>query len=1268
MLEIEGKDISELSDSDLRSLVGLLCEADLHASGLPIAGVTWGGHQNAKDGGIDVRVEVTTALHNDGFVPRAKTGFQVKKPDMARANIIDEMKPKGKLRPVIKELIDAKGAYIIVSSQGSTADSALKDRKKAMEEALVDCSNSKDLKVDFYDRERIAGWVRSHPALVLWVRERIGKPIQGWQGYDNWSNCPNGIEEEYVFDKHIRLYNNTKSQEDGSSAIDGINEIRNMFHLSASAAVRLVGLSGVGKTRLLQALFDGRIGENPLHKSSVFYTDISDSPDPDPHNFARRLIALRKPVILAIDNCPPDLHKRLKTICSAKGSKVSLITVEYDVREDQPEDTEVILLEPASTELIEKILLVRFSHLTEVGARTIANFSGGNARIAIALAGTVKHGENLSELRDSELFDRLFKQRNEPSRSLLRAAEACSLVYSFNNQVTSESDDTELEVLGSLVGMGVQELHSNVSELKRRDLVQQRGIWRAVLPHAIANRLAHRAFENIPINIICDLFEKRSSERLLRSFSKRLSYLHKCEGALEISRKWFGENGLLEDVSNLDGLAINILENIAPLNPELTLSAIERVAVMENAQIFYSRDNVYYSNFTRILRSLAYDKKLFIKSAELLCRFALSEKPNENYNSIREILKSLFYIYLSGTHAIAEQRLSIIRQLVESDIENEVDLGISLLDAALEAWHFSSHYNFEFGAHSRDYGFRPMNNSEIQQWYRLFIEYTANIAVSEHLAACKAKNLLANKFSGLWIKVGMQDILETALKTIATTKGSWNEGWLAVRTTMEYGSEELNQKDFRRLNDLDKILRPNSIIDRARLYAFSNDSIDLVESDGNKNSDEYPDVEEVTRLIGKEVSSQEHIFKELLPELLSKDSYRLFYFGQGLADGCADPERMWQDFCNQLTLLEVSRRKYQVLSGFLKRISEIDNYISEKILEEATTNAVLATVYPRLQKDVKMNTQAIDRLKRSLKYGMAPVWEYSYLGHGTAYETTCDADLLELLREISLKQGGVEVAIDILDRRLRSYTKRNLLSRDLQCLGRELVLKYSFSRKDTQTQRMDHELAYIIDLCFADDSAIPDTRVLCDSIVKALESYDITSSDYEEVINTIAKNQPLIFLDMFLERGDQLDYRIKRAFVKSNSPMSKIKDNIITNWCKTGPKKRYFILASAIIPFQKNKNKDKLEWSTLALWIIDNCHDPLLILNQFYKAFWPYSWSGSLAKRLESHLSLLSDLKEHKSASIVDWARENEIKFKENIRMEQEREFKQERERNERFE
>ena len=56
MFEITGEHIAQLSDSGLRSLIVLLCEADYRSAGLRTSGITWGGHQNAKDGGLDVVV------------------------------------------------------------------------------------------------------------------------------------------------------------------------------------------------------------------------------------------------------------------------------------------------------------------------------------------------------------------------------------------------------------------------------------------------------------------------------------------------------------------------------------------------------------------------------------------------------------------------------------------------------------------------------------------------------------------------------------------------------------------------------------------------------------------------------------------------------------------------------------------------------------------------------------------------------------------------------------------------------------------------------------------------------------------------------------------------------------------------------------------------------------------------------------------------------------------------------------------------------------
>ena len=229
-----------------------------------------------------------------------------------------------------------------------------------------------------------------------------------------------GIDEEYLLDDGLRLHDETMPTDDGYMPAKAMVCSDSDLSLSApKTSVRLTGLSGVGKTRMVQALFDERIGEQALNRFQVFYTDMSDSPDPDPKTFAEQLIAERARAILIVDNCPPDLHRRLTQACSGPQSAVSLLTVEYDVRDDLPEETSVFRLEPASEEVIEELIWKRFPYIGQMDTQAIARFSGGNARIAIALANTVQRGETLTGFRDEELFERLFWQRHNPNESLL---------------------------------------------------------------------------------------------------------------------------------------------------------------------------------------------------------------------------------------------------------------------------------------------------------------------------------------------------------------------------------------------------------------------------------------------------------------------------------------------------------------------------------------------------------------------------------------------------------------------------------------------------------------------------------------------------------------------------------------------------------------------------------------------------------------------------------------------------------------------------------
>lgn len=48
MLEITGREIVQLNDADLRTLIGYLCEAELRSFGVLTAGVTMGGIKMQK--------------------------------------------------------------------------------------------------------------------------------------------------------------------------------------------------------------------------------------------------------------------------------------------------------------------------------------------------------------------------------------------------------------------------------------------------------------------------------------------------------------------------------------------------------------------------------------------------------------------------------------------------------------------------------------------------------------------------------------------------------------------------------------------------------------------------------------------------------------------------------------------------------------------------------------------------------------------------------------------------------------------------------------------------------------------------------------------------------------------------------------------------------------------------------------------------------------------------------------------------------------------
>ena len=1070
----------------------------------------------------------------------------------------------------------------------------------------------------------------------IWLTSRFASNVNSWEGYDNWAKCPSGISEEYLVDDKIRLVDSSTQSHDGLSGVDGINSLRQKLQQN-NASIRLVGLSGVGKTRFAQALFDTRIGEKTISTESIFYTDIANGPSPTPRVLAEKLVSEGKDAQLIVDNCPPELHRALTSICTSEASKVSLLTIEYDIREDQPEQTEVFSLEPSSIELIEKILQNRFA-ISQQDARTIAVFSGGNARIAIALASALQGTTNISQLKDSELFDRLFFQRNDKDNNLLKAARTLSLLYSFEFE-TKDEYSNDMKLLAQLSNIPISNLYEAVSELKRRDLIQSRSVWRAVLPHAIANKLAKLALENISLGAITKVINKDTDTRILKSFSRRLGYLNESSEAKKLINELLSKNGVIKLIMKDGDIGVHLLTNIAPIAPTEILSFIEVMADQDSENKFLTRENNNFIELTQLLRSLAYHQEHFPRAVALLCQFAESEKLEEKNNSIKSILQSLFYLYLSGTHATVEQRLTTIEELFNTNTNINIEIAFLLLNAMLKTSHFSSHYNFEFGANSRDFGYQPQEPHEKNEWYKAILDFLINHILIKKEFSERVKNLLANNFRGLWVKTCLHDEIENCAKKFKED-GAWIRGWSSIQNTLKYDSKRMPEHILNRLDALSKLLEATSLEEEIELYVLS-----------PRFGTDYENDSEYVVELGQSVALNNlDILIKASPKYLRKrKSSRLHSFGIGLAKNNLDFEKLWKILNIEVSKIPFDERNYDLFKGVLITLYKNQRELADKFLDEILIGGELNKVFPLMQINTPLDTKAILRLKKALTQVGYPLWMYQGLALRARSNQVSALDICELIDLLLIKEHAQNTAIELLHMQIyRHSNEPQEIDELLSKKGLHLVLDYEYS-KDILDPMTSYYIRNLIEICFKGGNTFESAKQLCMKINQSLFTHEIFLSDVEELLKTIIIAHPLAALDGLI--GDDITNKLSRknnyALNENSGIFSEISSDLIFTWCNQNAGSRYPAFAHVINPFITEKNA--YEWNQTALTLLESSPDCIEILNIFKEDFRPSIWGGSLAELMSNFLPPLIQLKNHNLPKISKWATTEERSLKKEI-------------------
>lgn len=1200
IFKTSNEDIKSLNDEQARELIARLCKAELLKQGIPASGVTWGGDQRASDGGIDVKVDSDCKHFERGFLLRPLCGIQVKAEKFTAGRISGEMKPRGTLRPSIAELLKNDGAYIIVSTRDSVSERYLNERRAAMRDVLTEAGLNANSCIDFYGTRKIADWVETLPSVSIWLKQQLGKDLTGWQSYGPWAYRETDPDAEYLIDEQVRVY--VPNRNEGQDTKTAITKLRN--ELSESVSIRIVGLSGVGKTRLVQALFDARIATDSFMPSpdNLIYTDISDEPAMQPGQMLEALIASKSHCVVIVDNCGAETHSKLTEIINRTECQLKLITVEYDIRDDLPETTSCFRLEGVSDAVIIKLIKQRYSVISNNDADRIAEFSAGNARIAFALADSAEQTGELAQLRDAELFDRLFLQKNSEDKTLRTCAEVASLVYSFN--AVDIGAGSHLDTLAILADVTPISFHRNIVRLQKRGLVQERGVWKAVLPHAIANRLGACAIENIPTSILKRVFVDTEDNHLTRSFTRRLGYLHESKAAVQIASDMMVEGGRLSNICDLNEIEEQMFTNIAPLNPAATLAAISKATDQE---AFISTENIYRHRYIQLLSSIAYDQESFAGAVKLLEVFSLAEPKDYRNNSAKEHIFSLFRLILSGTHAPLKQRVNVATEYLRSQNEERQALGVLMLDTALEADFFGGYHSEDFGARKRDCGWWPKGHDEKLAWFSKWLDVAAKYGCENTAFGRDVRGSFAHRIRGLWMFDGLHRKICDLIDQFRSVDG-FPQGWLAIRSVIDLDVGKKGEpgtitdaEEIEALRRLERRLTPDNLENeiRARIisrYAFGLDlEDDEVEADSADERYEgksdvvqsYYRANDMAKALGKSLCADDAIFTKLLPELLSTQGFEsIWHFGRGIGENHENVLSCLEQINAYLDVHGDQDVYFGLVLGIVGGWAHAKPEESDAFFNASVHDSFWGKYFVSLQLQTPIGQAEYDRIFACFDNGITPTFQFSNLQGGRATDSLSVEQITAVTsRLLERGDGGLHAALSILRMVVHDANEKdNAFKLRLGAALRYVLRGIEWSAFAGGSSLRNSHLNKITRFALNNGAEKQEVREILDLVIVGLKnSKRYFVPDFAKFLSIFFEVFPEIALDSvyFLDEdgGCQTAINLVSSGInrRQSSGITVVPTSVLINWCKTSPQDRcLFAAATCRLVKTAPNDKDKI--------------------------------------------------------------------------------------------
>ena len=1021
-------------------------------------------------------------------------------------------------------------------------------------------------------------------------------------------------------------------------------------------SIRLIGLSGLGKTRILLEAFRTTETEESINvNSKVLYLNCNYHSNTDYQTLFAKLTKEKENRIVILDNCSKALHRQLLHFIHNDNNLISLITIDSnpeELEQDRINGVNYILIKKEDlSDVVEKILIEDISILGKDNVEKIKEFSQGIPLMAALIGQSIKNGEKfIGKLDDKELLDKLLgeKGQNERFRTILKS---CSIFNYFgikdelNSQIEFIATDKNITSLTGDNQVIINEFHDTCTHFLKREIFERKGRLIGLRPFPLAMSLAQEWLEPCTperlLNVITNIsnLEEPDRKNLSEAMAEQMKYLGYSDKAVLIIEKIVGPESPFDNAEVLNSeLGSRLFRSFVEVNPIAVSDNLTRIfSTKSKEELLEIEDG--RRNLVWVLEKLCFDKRTFNKGAKLLFGFAIAENETWSNNATGQFL-SLFKIILAGTESNLQERWAIIEWGLSTKNEEYLNLAIKAMKSGLSYGHFSRMGGPENQGSKKLIDYQPNLDEVKEYWTNILIKLTS-IVKSDNNHSKFASDTIANSIRSI-CNARFGDVIIPIVEDISSYKKyDWDEGLKGLKYARKYEKGLLSEKSIENINTLIESLTKTDFETRYKTISSSYH----LDNDESYSSEKVKDaiVNLADEFITDEIPWESHFsifytsqqvysyhFGNRIYELISSDTTKV--------------DKFIELSINKVAELKKEERNLTVLGGF---ISKSNSKIKESFYRTLSKNEELNYLLFYFISIDNEGKKYFNLLFELIDNGKCEIVNFNVFNYSNSLNH-CNLDELTEFSEKLFEYGneGYSIAFDSffslgynneeLKIKLTPIFKKCIFKLGANIKGRRDNYRWADTICSILSSTDESELAVFIN----------------NSIIETISWENSYHLDYnvQNIYSILMKIHfasiwPNLSKALLSKDEDYIKfYGLKHilgsrigGIGRSVGILFEGDVELIFNWCKINQPLAPSRLAE-LVPIYGDNNNNYSEWHPFAKRLIDEFGDNEEVLSHLSSNMGTYSWTGSVVPLLEAKKELFKIIENHSIKLVSDWA------------------------------